>query len=52
MDQFSLSPMQQHELTMHQMVEQIYLGKLNLDQAAVHFNVNRKTVRHWVDKVE
>lgn len=44
--------MQQHELTMRQMVEQIHLGKLNLDQAAVHFNVNRKTVRHWVDKVE
>jgi transposase len=52
MDQFSQSPMQQHELTMRQMVEQIHLGKLNLDQAAVHFNVNRKTVRHWVDKVE
>lgn len=44
--------MQQHELIMRQMVEQIHLGKLNLDQAAVHFNVNRKTVRHWVDKVE
>lgn len=52
MDQLRLSPMQQHELTMHQMVEQIHLGKLNLDQAAVQFNVNRKTVRHWVDKVE
>jgi transposase-like protein len=44
--------MQQHELTMRQMVEQIHLGKLNLDQAAVQFEVNRKTVRHWVDKVE
>ena len=52
MDQLRLSPMQQHELTMRQMVEQIHLGKLNLDQAAVHFKVNRKTVRHWVDKVE
>ena len=52
MDQLRLSPMQQHELTMRQMVEQIHLGKLNLDQAAVQFNVNRKTVRHWVDKVE
>ena len=52
MDQFSQSPMQQHELTMRQMVQQIHLGKLNLDQAAVQFNVNRKTVRHWVDKVE
>lgn len=52
MDQFSQSPMQQHELTMRQMVQQIHLGKLNLDQAAVHFNVNRKTVRHWVNKVE
>ena len=44
--------MQQHELTMRQMVQQIHLGKLNLDQAAVQFNVNRKTVRHWVNKVE
>jgi transposase-like protein len=52
MDQFSQSPMQQHELTMRQMVEQIHLGKLNLDQAAVQFNVNRKTVRQWVIKVE
>ena len=52
MDQFSQSPMQEHELTMRQMVQQIHLGKLNLDQAAVQFNVNRKTVRHWVDKVE
>ena len=52
MDQLKLSPMQQHELTMRQMVEQIHLGKLNMDQAAVHFKVNRKTVRHWVDKVE
>lgn len=52
MDQFSQSPMQQHELTMRQMVQQIHLGKLNLDQAAVQFNVNRKTVRHWVNKVE
>jgi transposase-like protein len=52
MDQLNLSPMQQHELTMRQMVQQIHLGKLNLDQAAVQFEVNRKTVRHWVDKVE
>ena len=44
--------MQQHELTMRQMVQQIHLGKLNLDQAAAQFNVNRKTVRHWVNKVE
>ena len=44
--------MQQHELTMRQMVQQIHLGKLNMDQAAVQFEVNRKTVRHWVDKVE
>ena len=52
MDQFSQSPMQQHEFIMRQMVEQIHLGKLNLDQAAVQFEVNRKTVRHWVNKVE
>jgi len=44
--------MQEHELTMRQMVQQIHLGRLNLDQAAVQFNVNRKTVRNWVDKVE
>lgn len=44
--------MQEHELTMRQMVQQIHLGKLNLDQAAVQFNVNRKTVRNWVNKVE
>ncbi len=52
MEQLNLSPMQQHELAMRQMVQQIHLGKLNMDQAAVQFNVNRKTVRHWVDKVE
>ncbi|GAB4044768.1 helix-turn-helix domain-containing protein [Spirosoma jeollabukense] len=52
MDQLRLSPMQQHELTMRQMVQQIHLGRLNLDQAALQFNVNRKTVRHWVNKVE
>lgn len=52
MAQFSQSPMQEHELTMRQMVQQIHLGKLNLDQAAVQFNINRKTVRHWVNKVE
>jgi transposase-like protein len=52
MDQLSLSPMQKHELTMRQMVQQIHLGNLNMDQAATQFNVNRKTVRHWVDKVE
>ena len=52
MDQFSPLPMQQHELTMRQMVQQIHLGKLNLDQAAVQFNVNRRTVRNWVNRVE
>ena len=52
MDQLSQSPMQQHELTMCQMVQQIHLGKLNLDQAAVEFNVTRKTVRNWVNRVE
>lgn len=52
MEQLSLSPMQQHELTMRQMGQQIHLGKLNMDQAAVQFNVNCKTVRHWVDVVE
>lgn len=52
MAQFSQSSMQQHELTMRQMVQQIHSGRLNLDQAAVQFNVNPKTVRNWVDKVE
>ncbi|WP_224995124.1 hypothetical protein [Cesiribacter sp. SM1] len=44
--------MQEHELSMRQMVEEIHRGQLNIEQAAVKFEVNRKTVKHWLDKVE
>lgn len=44
--------MQDHELTMRQMVEEIHRGLLNIKQAATKFEVNRKTVVHWLDKVE
>lgn len=27
-------------------------GHLNIGQAAAKFEVNRKTVKHWLDKVE
>jgi transposase-like protein len=44
--------MQKHELSMRQMVAEIHQGKLNIAQAAAKFEVNRKTVQHWVDIVE
>ena len=44
--------MQDHELTMRQMVEEVHRGLLNIGQAAAKFEVNRKTVNHWLDKVE
>lgn len=44
--------MQEHELSMRQMVEEIHRGQLNIEQASVKFEVNRKTVKHWLDKVE
>ena len=44
--------MQEHELSMRQMVEEIHRGQLNIEQAAVKFEVNRKTVKHWLDKLE
>ena len=44
--------MQEHELSMRQMVEEIHRGQLNIGQAAVRFEVNRKTVKHWLDKPE
>jgi transposase len=44
--------MEKHELTMRQMVTEIHQGKLNIDQAAAKFEVNRKTVQRWLDRVE
>jgi len=44
--------MMQHEKVMRQMVAEIHRGKLNIDQAAVKFEITRKTVQHWVDIVE
>ena len=52
MEQLSQLRMQNHELTMRQMVEEIHRGLLNIGQAAAKFEVNRKTVKHWLDKVE
>ena len=44
--------MQEHELSMRQMVEEIHLGQINIGQAAARFEVTRQTVKHWLDKVE
>jgi transposase-like protein len=52
MEQLIQVRMQEHELTMRQMVEEIHRGQLNIGQAAAKFEVNRKTVNHWLDKVE
>ena len=52
MDQLNELRMQYHERTMRQMVAEIHQGKLNIGQAAAKFEVNRKTVSHWLDKVE
>ncbi len=52
MEQLIQLRMQGHELTMRQMVEEIHRGNLNIGQAAARFEVNRKTVKHWLDKVE
>jgi transposase-like protein len=52
MEQLSQLRMQDHELTMRQMVEEIHRGLLNIGQAAAKFEVTRQTVKHWVDKVE
>ena len=52
MEQLSQLRMQEHELTMRQMVEDIHRGHLNIEQAAAKFEVNRKTVKRWLDKVE
>ena len=52
MDQLIELRMQNHERTMRQMVAEIHQGKVNIAQAAAKFEVNRKTVSHWLDKVE
>ena len=52
MEQLFQLRMQNHELTMRQMVEEIHRGLLNIGQAAAKFELNRKTVKHWLDKVE
>lgn len=45
MEQLSQLRMQDHELTMRQMVEEIHRSLLNIGQAAVKFEVNRQTVK-------
>ncbi len=52
MEQLSQLRMQDHDLTMCQMVEEIHRGLFNIEQAAIKFEVNRKTVKHWLEKVE
>jgi transposase len=52
MDQLNGLRMQNHERTMRQMVAEIHQGKINIAQAAAKFEVNRKTVSHWLNKVE
>jgi transposase len=44
--------MQEHELTMRQMVEEIKAGTLNILQAATKYQVNRSTVKRWLAKIE
>lgn len=51
MEQLIQLRMQEHELMMRQMVEEIHRSHLNIGQAAAKFEVNRKTVKHWLDKV-
>ncbi|MGM9509082.1 helix-turn-helix domain-containing protein [Larkinella sp. GY13] len=51
MDQLIEIRMQQHDLFMRQMVNEIHRGKLNIGQAAAKFEVSRKTVKHWLEKV-
>lgn len=52
MDQLIEIRMQQHDLLMRQMVDEIHRGKLNIAQAAAKFETSRKTVKHWLEKVE
>ena len=52
MEQLFLFRMQEHELTMRQMVEEIKVGTLNILQAAAKYQVNRSTVKRWLAKIE
>lgn len=52
MEQLTQLRMQDHDLIMRQMVEEIHRGLFTIEQAAIKFEVNRKTVKHWLDKVE
>lgn len=52
MEHLFLYRMQEHELTMRQMVEEIHQGTLNILQAAAKYQVNRNTVKRWLVKIE
>ena len=52
MEHLFLYRMQEHELTMRQMVEEIHHGTLNILQAAAKHQVNRNTVKRWLAKIE
>ncbi len=52
MEELYQSGIQEHELLMRQMVEEILRGQLNIDQAAVRFEANRKTVNHLMDNLK
>ena len=52
MEHLFLYRMQEHELTMRQMVEEIKAGTLNILQAAAKYQVNRNTVKRWLAKIE
>lgn len=52
MEHLFLYRMQEHELTMRQMVEEINQGSLNILQAAEKYQVNRSTVKRWLAKIE
>ena len=52
MEQLIKLRMEQHELTMRQIVAEIHKGKLNIAEAAAKFEVNRSTVRNWLKKIE
>lgn len=52
MEHLFLYRMQEHELTMRQMVEEIKAGTLNILQAAAKYQVNRSTVKRWLAKIE
>ncbi|MFD1145405.1 hypothetical protein ACFQ4C_30040 [Larkinella insperata] len=41
-----------HQNGQHKVRHDIHRGKLNIAQAAAKFEVSRKTVNHWLEKVE